>query len=222
MVKRLGKGWTLVFVIVAIAFIWACGYKVAEHNYEEEYIPVEIVPIEHLTTAVEITEEEEVLIDEHRNMDSGDIYDEYVYSPPETSYEVEEEETEVHTVEYTFTEDEIWEMTRIVYLENGIDDESTDMTIYLTACVILNRLYDWEECDSVYDVIWQGGQYSTANRYEDYNGNELGASYPDGWRKSYEAVCMAIENCDRNPHFQSTFAQGTVYYVDPNTGETFC
>ena len=222
MVKKLGKGWTLVLVIVAIAFIWACGYKVAEHDYEEEYIPVEIVPIEQLTTAVEITEEEEVLIDEHRDLDVADIYDEYVRSDAETSYEVEEEETEVHPVEYTFTEDEIWEMTRIVYLENGIDDESTDMTIYLTACVILNRLYDWEECDSVYDVIWQGGQYSTANRYEDYNGNELGGSYPEGWRKSYEAVCRAIENCDRNPHFQSTFAQGTVYYVDPNTGETFC
>lgn len=222
MVKRLGKGWTLVFVIVAIAFIWACGYKVAEHNYEEDYIPVEIVPIEHLTTAVAITEEEEVLIDEHRNMDGGDIYDEYVHSDTETSDEVEEEETEVHTVGYTFTEDEIWEMTRIVYLENGIVDESTDMTIYLTACVILNRLYDWEECTTVYEVIWQGGQYSTANRYEDYNGGELGSSYPDGWQRSYEAVCTAIENCDRNPHFQSTFAQGTVYYVDPNTGETFC
>ena len=137
-----------------------------------------------------------------------------------------EEETKVHPVEadtggYAFTEDEIWEMTRIVYLENGIVEESTDTTLYLTACVILNRLYDWDECSTVYEVIWEPGQYSTANRYEDYGGGELG-SYAEGWSRSYAAVCAAIENCDRNPHFQSTFAQGEVYYVDPYTGEVFC
>lgn len=138
----------------------------------------------------------------------------------------QEEETEIHTAEattgtYTFTEDEIWEMTRIVYLENGIVEESTDETLYLTACVILNRLYDWEECSTVYEVIWEPGQYSTANRYEDYGGGELG-SYAEGWSRSYAAVCAAIENTDRNPHFQSMGVQGEVYYIDPNTGEVFC
>lgn len=138
----------------------------------------------------------------------------------------QEEETEVHTTEatpgaYTFTEDEIWEMTRIVYLENGIVEKSTDETLYLTACVILNRLYDWEECSTVYEVIWEPGQYSTANRYEDYGGGELG-SYVEGWSRSYAAVCAAIENTDRNPHFQSMGVQGEVYYIDPNTGEVFC
>lgn len=141
-------------------------------------------------------------------------------------YQREEEETEVHTAEatpgaYTFTEDEIWEMTRIVYLENGIVEESTDETLYLTACVILNRLYDWEECSTVYEVIWEPGQYSTADRYTDYGGGELG-SYAEGWSRSYAAVCAAIENTDRNPHFQSMGVQGEVYYVDPNTGEVFC
>ena len=138
----------------------------------------------------------------------------------------QEEETEIHTAEattgaYTFTEDEIWEMTRIVYLENGIVEESTDETLYLTACVILNRLYDWEECSTVYEVIWEPGQYSTANRYEDYGGGELG-SYTEGWSRSYAAVCAAIENTDRNTHFQSMGVQGEVYYIDPYTGEVFC
>lgn len=138
----------------------------------------------------------------------------------------QQEETEVHTTEattgaYAFTEDEIWEMTRIVYLENGIVEESTDETLYLTACVILNRLYDWEECSTVYEVIWEPGQYSTADRYTDYGGGELG-SYAEGWSRSYAAVCAAIENTDRNPHFQSMGVQGEVYYVDPNTGEVFC
>lgn len=138
----------------------------------------------------------------------------------------QEEETQVHTTEatpgaYTFTEDEIWEMTRIVYLENGIVEASTDETLYLTACVILNRLYDWEECSTIYEVIWEPGQYSTADRYTDYGGDELG-SYTEGWSRSYAAVCAAIENTDRNPHFQSMGVQGEVYYIDPNTGEVFC
>ena len=189
---------------------------------KEEPIIVAIIPpqIEEPTT-----EEESDADTDYHPADSGstvdtdreeEIYEDYQY----------EEETEVHTAEattgeYTFTEDEIWEMTRIVYLENGIVEESTDTTLYLTACVILNRLYDWDECSTVYEVIWQGGQYSTANRYEDYGGGALG-SYEEGWNRSYAAVCAAIENCDRNPHFQSTFAQGTVYYVDPYTGEVFC
>ena len=113
-------------------------------------------------------------------------------------------------------------MTRIVYLENGIVEESTDTTLYLTACVILNRLYDWDECRTVEEVIFENGQYSTAYRYTDYNGADLGTSNPGGWARSYDAVCRAIESTDRNPHFQSTFAQGTVYYTDPNTGEVFC
>lgn len=166
----------------------------------------------------EITEDENAywVLDSDNNDDWNDWGDSETEAPVVS--EKEEKENEV----YTFTEDEIWEMTRIVYLENGIDDESTDTTIYLTACVILNRLYDWDECNTVYDVIWENGQYSTANRYTDYNGGELGSSYPYGWERSYNAVCSAIENCDRNPHFQSRSVQGSVYYVDPNTGEIFC
>lgn len=213
--------------VLAIAFVglWIVGAtaSIIKHNtpepieetktplYEEVIVPVSIVTLPR----------EEVKEDEHRILDTDISADWSDYTEPQASYE--EEETEVHPVEtYTFTEDEIWEMTRIVYLENGIDDASTDYTLYLTACVILNRLYDWGECNTIYEVIWERGQYSTADRYTDYNGGELGSSYPEGWSKSYNAVCEAIENTDRNPHFQSTFAQGTVYYTDPYTGETFC
>ena len=215
--------WSLLLVFIAIVMgtLYACGYKVAEKQYrpekEEVSMAVSIEPIVTRETTTEETEEEVG----YWVMDSADNDDWSDYTEPQVECE-EEEETEVYHAEtYTFTEDEIWEMTRIVYLENGIVDESTDTTLYLTACVILNRLYDWEECDTVYEVIWENGQYSTANRYTDYNGGELGSSYPYGWERSYNAVCMAIENCDRNPHFQSTFAQGTVYYTDPYTGEVF-
>ena len=120
-------------------------------------------------------------------------------------------------------QDEIWNMTRIVYLENGITyPECTYETVYLTACVILNRLYDWPECSSIIDVIYEKGQYSTACRYEDYDGSELGSSNPEGWEISKQAVYHALEDCDRNPHFQGRSQQGEIYYIDPYTGEVFC
>lgn len=230
-------------ILLLMLVMFACGYKVAQEELQEKETKIvderlkerryerAVEPYTYRTSDLDVdndntvvnqsTETQEVEMedeDEHWILDTDNSSDWVDSTESETSYEVEEKETRDEV--YTFTEDEIWEMTRIVYLENGIDDESTDFTLYLTACVILNRLYDWEECSTVYDVIWQGGQYSTANRYEDYNGNSLG-SYEEGWARSYNAVCQAIENTDRNPHFQATFAQGEVYYIDPNTGEVF-
>lgn len=168
-------------------------------------------------------EEEEV------NADT-DISERFIVETPEVYEDYQKTEEEIYQAEdkwqdgaYQFTSDEVWEMTRITYLENGITFPECDYTtVYLTACVILNRLYDWDECNTVYEVIWQGGQYSTADRYHDYNGEALGASNPDGWAISEQAVWDAINNTDRNPHFQSMGVQGEVYYIDPNTGECFC
>jgi len=154
--------------------------------------------------------------------------DRFIIEDPEVYEDYKEEE--VHPApdkwengSYQFTSNEVWEMTRITYLENGITwPECTYETIYLTACVILNRLYDWDECGTIYDVIWQAGQYSTADRYHDYDGSDLGTSNPEGWSISEEAVWDAINNTDRAPHFQSVAPQGEIYYQDPNTGEVFC
>lgn len=168
---------------------------------------------------VRITQEEAALIEEKRTDPE-----------PET---VETVKTYVDTVDnsvdkwtdtgYSYTSDEIWEMTRIVYLENGITwPECTYETVYLTACVILNRLYDWPECTDIYSVIREPGQYSTADRYHDYDGSALGSSNSEGWDISSAAVWDAIENLDRAPHFQSRSIQGAVYYTDPYTGEIFC
>ena len=122
-----------------------------------------------------------------------------------------------------YQQDEIWNMTRIVYLENGITyPECTYETVYLTACVILNRMYDWPECHSITDVIYEPGQYSTTDRYTDYDGSALGTSNPEGWKISEQAVAYALEECDRNPHFQGRSQQGEIYYIDPYTGEVFC
>lgn len=227
----------VLWTIIAVCAV-ACATKDHEPT-EGEIAAAEVTAaIEETTTEAETTTPEptteepttEEVTDadtDYHPADSGSA-DGSGYQQEAPSYEEPEqtETPEVHTTEattgaYTFTEDEIWEMTRIVYLENGIVEESTDTTLYLTACVILNRLYDWDECSTVYEVIWEPGQYSTADRYTDYGGGELG-SYAEGWSRSYAAVCAAIESTDRNPHFQSMSAQGEVYYIDPTTGEVFC
>ena len=221
--------------VIIIGLVVCINIKPHELTPEEKAAAETTRMLAETTTQAETTTEEpttEEVTDATTISSSDDSWssdsDRYLQETVEVyeDYQREEEETEVHTTEadtgaYAFTEDEIWEMTRIVYLENGIVEESTDETLYLTACVILNRLYDWEECSTVYEVIWEPGQYSTADRYTDYGGGELG-SYAEGWSRSYAAVCAAIENTDRNPHFQSMGVQGEVYYVDPNTGEVFC
>lgn len=105
------------------------------------------------------------------------------------------------------TDEEIWQIGRIVELEVGI---CSYYTRYLTACVLLNRLYDWPECNSIYDVIYEPGQYATAYQYTDWGGNALVIS-----DTTWSAVYDAIENTDRNPHFQCSYAPGyELYYYD--------
>lgn len=245
--KQRKKVVTFIIVIEAI-FLLICaglvGYRIAKDETEE----LAVVPKIERSSYVDDTEDYSIGIHSVVNS-NGDFVDNntdgkdevedaviietdrFVVEEPEVYEDYPQEETgELYTTEskwqngeYQFTSDEVWEMTRIVYLENGITyPECTYQTVYLTACVILNRLYDWDECGTVYDVIWQAGQYSTADRYHDYDGSDLGTSNPDGWATSEEAVWDAIENTDRNPHFQSMAIQGEVYYQDPNIGEYFC
>lgn len=233
------KFYLIALLVMMLASSWACGHKMSEeHHYTEEELAAAETTRELKTeketteetepTTVETTEEEEDAepsIAESFITEMPDVYEDY--QAPETEPAAE---TEVHTTaekwesgRYEFDGDEVWEMTRIVYLENGITyPECTYQTVYLTACVILNRLYDWDECHTVYEVIWEPGQYSTADRYHDYNGSDLGSSNPEGWEISATAVWDAIENCDRHPHFQSMGPQGEIYYQDPYTGECFC
>ena len=112
------------------------------------------------------------------------------------------------------TDEEIWQIGRIVELEVGI---CSWYTRYLTACVLLNRMYDWPECSDIYDVIWEPGQYATANRYTDWDGNALVIS-----ETTWDAVYSAIADTDRNPHFQCSYAPGfSLYYLDEEYGVYF-
>ena len=131
-----------------------------------------------------------------------------------------EEIEEVEKIQYgardvLLSEDEMWELVRIIYFENGIVyPECTYITVKYTADVLLNRLQQWGYADA-YEVIFDPGQYSTAYKYENVG------KYDECWEISWAALYDALENPDYTPVFQSTFPQGTTYYTDPYTGECF-
>ena len=76
---------------------------------------------------------------------------------------------------------------RCVYLENGMNSE---YCAYLTACVILNRYYDYGY-SSLSDVVFARGQFSVAGSiFDDDYINDLTRS----------ACEHALAETDRNPH----------------------
>lgn len=143
---------------------------------------------------------------------------------PETVVEEVLQEEEVYTDPVTepateaadpwgFSDEEIWEIARVAYLENGC--EGYYYPTYLTACVILNRYLDWDY-SSISEVIWAPGQYSTADKYTNWGGGELTIS-----EMTWQAVYDAMADLDRNPHYQMKGGSGNLYYQHPETGECF-
>ena len=129
---------------------------------------------------------------------------------PETESETEAEEEACYVV--SVTESEIDEMARIVWLEVG---QSQYYTQYLTACVMVNRLLDWNY-DSMTEVIFAKNQYSTANKYTNWGGGSLTVS-----DEAYEAVYEALTCPDRNVHYQDSKTANngkTLYWQDPVSG----
>ena len=107
------------------------------------------------------------------------------------------------------TDEEIWELARITWLEVGICDWYTQ---YLCASVLLNRLYNPElwNCSNLYDVIYPPGQYASAYQYTNWGEDILTIS-----DTTWDAVYTAIRDRDPNPHFQCSYTPGyRLYYLD--------
>ena len=189
------------------------AYTEASKTYTET--TVDLTPIAIVETPEYIEEE----IKEH--IIHTEPYVEEETSTEETTIieEVEEEITEAVTESnqssnpYEFTDDEIWEIARITYLENGY--VGYYYPTYLTACVIINRYLDWGY-NSIEEVIFAQGQYSTAYKYDDWGGGTLVIN-----DLTWQAVYDALADTDRNPHYQMRGGSGNLYYQDPNTGECF-
>lgn len=111
--------------------------------------------------------------------------------------------------DYGFTDDEVHEIARITYLETGCLCDY--YTVYLTACVIINRYLDWGY-NSISEVIYAPGQYATAYKYDDWGGGKLRIN-----ERTWQAVYDAIADTDRSPHYQMGKGYDhQIYYSDPD------
>lgn len=122
---------------------------------------------------------------------------------------------------YSYSEEEIYDMARVTYLEDGcLYPEGSYRSIYLCACVILNRANNWYG-GSISAAIYASGQYATAYKYTNWGGGPLVIN-----DITWEAVNDALSNCDPNPYYQCNGqhlagAGLTEYFRDPVTDEVF-
>lgn len=140
------------------------------------------------------------------------------YTCYETTAETTTEETTINETYYEFygyllSEEDVYNIARITYLESGFQGEEYYYTTYLTACVILNRLVDWDYTN-INEVIWATGQYTSADMYTTWGGGELNINETT-WKAVYEAIANPI----REVHYQASnnHLEGTgktLYYTD--------
>ena len=122
---------------------------------------------------------------------------------------------------YSYSEQEIYDLARVTYLEDGcVYPEGSYRSIYLCACVILNRANNWYG-GSISAAIYASGAYATAYKYTNWGGGALTIS-----DITWAAVNDALSNCDPNPYYQCNgqhlAGYGlTEYYRDPVTDEVF-
>lgn len=160
----------------------------------------------------QVDESEYTDVDSSADYSSDTWADAWVDSEADTDYSesvtaMTPPQTDTH---YGFTDDEVYEIARIVWLEVGICGCSY-YTQYLTTCVILNRYLDWGY-DSLYATIHADGQYATADMYTEYDGSSIRIG-----ERTWSAVYDALADTDRNPHYQMRKGyEQRVYYSDPD------
>lgn len=120
-----------------------------------------------------------------------------------------EESKEEESVPYTKEEHEL--LAAVLMAENGADWVS-DRTVYLTGCVIMNRMNSEYYPNTLEEVIFQTGQYACT-----WNGGLYKYQTTDRCYMIAEELLMngVPEEIPRNLVYQSEFVQGKIYeYVD--------
>ena len=149
------------------------------------------------------------------------------YVEPETTTEYIEPEPEpeptpdiyVPIDTYGYSAQDIYDLARVTYLEDGCVG-GTYMSVYLCACVILNRANNWYG-GSISAAIYDSGQYATAYKYDNWGGGALTIN-----DTTWAAVSEALAYTDPNPYYQCNgdwlAEMGlTEYYRDELTDEVF-
>lgn len=104
--------------------------------------------------------------------------------------------------EAEYSEDDLYILSHIINAEAGDDNCSHEHRIAVGS-VVLNRVASDEFPDTIYDVVWQPGQYSPT-----WNGSY----YREPSEDSIEVAKMLLENGSQIPEdcvFQAEFPQGS-------------
>lgn len=112
-----------------------------------------------------------------------------------------------------FEESEINLLAEIIYWENWYTDKDK-LTARWTGGVVMNRVHSDSFPNTVYDVAYQKGQYSTTKKF--YT-QELPEECYEMARNVYY---NGVEGMPENVLFQATFVQGKVW--KRLNGEVFC
>lgn len=112
-----------------------------------------------------------------------------------------------------YTQDNVELLAKLIMAENG--HAKHDETLWLTGVVVLNRVKSKQYPNTIRDVIYQRGQYSTAKK--------LGNVKPStrALEIANELLIQGVGDYPKNLVFQSMFPQGKKTYkvID---GEYFC
>lgn len=119
--------------------------------------------------------------------------------------ELVHQSTEEESVPYSKEEHEL--LAAVLMAENGADWVS-DRTVYLTGCVILNRVNSEYYPDTLEGVIFQSGQYACT-----WNGGLYKYPTSDRCYMIAEELLMngVPEEIPKNLLYQAEFVQGKVY-----------
>ena len=154
--------------------------------------------------------------------DYEDDYDEDSYEEDDSDYDDGSSSGYYVPIStHGYSAEDIYDMARVTYLEDGcVYPNGTYQSIYLCACVILNRANLWYG-GSISGSIYAPGAYATAYKYTNWGGGELTIN-----DITWQAVEDALTNLDTNPYYQCNgqWLAGyglTEYYRDPISDEVF-
>lgn len=111
-----------------------------------------------------------------------------------------------------YTEYNLMLLAKLLEAENG---SASDECIYLTGVVVLKRVKSKAYPNTIYDVIHQKGQYSTASKLDSINPSDKCLEIAE------ELLIYGVDDYPDKLVFQSMFPQGSKTYAVLD-GEYFC
>lgn len=112
-----------------------------------------------------------------------------------------------------FTPDDVNLMANVIYYENWYTDAEKE-TAYWTGAVVLNRVKSDKFPNTIHDVLYQRGQYSTTKKF-------FTKEIPkECYEMAQKILAYGTPDVPENVVFQATFKQGKVWKT--KNGEVFC